>query len=170
MRRILVAVILGLLVLPTLAIAGGTKVGVVDLQQIIAKSQQGKEAMAKLKKEYEKKKAEVDKKRAEVQRMREELTKKSALLSEKAKKAKEDEYREALRQLQHLIDDSKSDLRLKENEMKQELLKQAIDVVQKMAKEKGYGLIIDMSGGVVYADKSLNISKDVLKRFDKKTK
>ena len=171
MRRVVVMIVAGLvLALPALAKAGSTKVAVVDLQQVIAKSKQGKEAMAKLKKMYEQKKAEVDKKKAEIQRMREELAKKSSLLSEKAKKAKEDEYREALRDLQHLIDDSKSDLRLKENEMKQQLLKQAINVVQKMAKEKGYGLVIDMSGGVVYADKSINISESVLKRFDKGVK
>ncbi len=168
MKRATMAAVVALLtLLPAMASAGNTKIGVVDLQQVIANSKQGKEATAKLKKEYEKKKAEVDKKRAEVQRLREELEKKSALLSEKAKKAKQDEYREALRELQHLIDDSKSDLRLKENELRQQLLKQAVSVVQKLAKEKGYGLVIDMSGGVVYADPSLNISKEALKRFDK---
>lgn len=170
MRRVLIAFVAVLLMLPAVTYAGSTKVAVVDLQKVIANSKQGKEASAKLKKEYEKKKAEVDKKRAEVQRLREELEKKSALLSEKAKKAKQDEYREALRELQHLIDDSKSDLRLKENELRQQLLKRAVDVVQKMAKEKGYGLVIDMSGGVVYADPSINISKEALKRFDKGSK
>ncbi len=171
MKRVLIAaVVAGLFMLPTMASAGTTKIGVVDLQQVIANSKQGKEATAKLKKEYEQKKAKVDKKKAEVERLREELQKKSALLSEKAKQAKQDEYREALRELQHLIDDSKSDLRLKENELRQQLLKQAVEVVQKLAKEKGYGLVIDMSGGVVYAAPSLNLSKEALKRFDKGAK
>ena len=134
MKRMVIAVMVGLLMLPVAANAGGLKIGVVDLQSVISSSKQGKEAGAKLKKEYEKKKAEVDKKKAEVQRLRDELQKKSALLSEKAKKAKEDEYRDALRELQHLIDDSKSDLRVKEGELRQQLLKQAITVVQKVAK------------------------------------
>jgi outer membrane protein len=170
MKKVMTAVMAGLLMLPIVASAGSTKIGVVDLQQVIASSRQGKEAKAKLKKEYDKKKAEVDKKKAEVQRLRQELEKKSALLSEKAKKAKEDEYREALRDLQHLIDDSKSDLRLKENELRQQLLKKALQVVQKLAKEKGYNLVIDMSGGIVYADPTLNINNVVLKHFDKGAK
>lgn len=160
-----ILLILGLLALPGVTRAE-LKIGVVDLQKALNQSERGKKAKAELRAEFEKKTKEIAAKKAEVEALREELQKKASLLSPKAKKAKEDEYREKLRELKFAIEDAKAELANKENEMSSQILKDLVKLVREKAKKEGYSLVLESNGGVVYVAPSLDITAKVIKEFD----
>jgi len=157
--------VLGLVALPVMAQAQ-LKIGVVDLQKALNQSKKGKKAKAELRAEFEKKSKEIAAKKAEVEALRKELQKKASLLSPKAKKAKEDEYREKLRELKFAIEDAKSELATKENEMSSQILKSLVKLVQEKAKREGYSLVLEANGGVIYVAPSLDITSSVIRAFD----
>ncbi len=160
-----VVLVFSLLALPALARAE-LKIGVVDLQRALNQSARGKKAKAELRAEFEKKTKEIQAKKAEVEALRKELQKKASLLSPKAKKAKEDEYREKLRELKFAIEDAKTELATKENELSSQILKDLVKLVRKKAKEEGYSLVLEANGGVIYVAPSLDITNRVIKEFD----
>ncbi len=142
------------------------KIGVVDLQRALNQSERGKKAKEELRAEFEKKSREIETKKAEIEALRRELQKKAGLLSAKAKKAKEEEYRTKLRELKYVISDAKAELATKENEMSAQILKDLVKMVREKGKREGFSLILEVNGGVIYADPSLNITNSVIKAFD----
>lgn len=162
----ILAVLAALVILTRPLNAGELKVGVVDLQRALNQSDRGKRAKEELKREFQKKTQEIEAKRAEAEGLREELEKKGSLLSPATKKKKEEEYRSKLRELKHLIDDSKAELATKENELSSQILKDLVRMLQEKAKREGYSLILEMNGGIIYCDPALNLTKDIIKRYD----
>ena len=160
-----VLLVFGLLALPSM-VRAELKIGVVDLQKALNQSARGKRAKAELRAEFEKKTKEIAAKKAEVEALRKELQKKASLLSPKAKKAKEDEYREKLRELKFAIEDAKAELANKENEMSSQILKDLVKLVRKKAQREGYSLVLEANGGVIYVAPSLDMTQALIKEFD----
>ncbi len=165
-RRWLGGVLVLAFLLVPLAARAELKVGVVDLQRALNQSERGKKAKAELRAEFEKKTKEIAAKKAELEALRRELQKKASLLSPKAKKAKEEEYRSKLRELKFAIEDAKTELATKENEMSSQILKDLVKTVREKAKREGYSLVLEVNGGVIYSAPSLDITNSVIRVFN----
>jgi len=142
------------------------KIGVVDLQKALNTSAKGKKAKEELKAEFKKKSKEIEAKKAKVEALRKELQKKASLMSPKAQKAKEEEYRSKLRELKHAIDDAKAELATKENELSSQILKELVKLVRAKGKKEGFSLILEANGGVIYSDGALDLTNSVIKEYD----
>ncbi|NPA15738.1 MAG: OmpH family outer membrane protein [Deferribacteres bacterium] len=167
MRKLLL-IILGLFMLFGWVWAKDLKIGVVDLQMAIVKSEKGRKAKAELDKEYQQKKREIDKKKAELEKLRKQLEKETAILSEKAKKEKEREYRDKIRELQAMIQEAKMELVRKEQELTNQIIKELVEQIRAYGKKNGYTLIIEKRGGVIYNDPSVDLTDKMIKIYDSK--
>ena len=157
-----------LLLVPFVVCAGNIKIGVVDFQKVLTLSKKGKDAKAKLDKEYEAKKKEIDAKKAEVDALRSQLEKQGSLLSEKARLEKEKEYRRKLRELQAMIQEAKIELARKEQELTNKILRELIREVQEFGRKNGYTLIIEKRGGIIYSDPSVDLTNQIIRLYDQK--
>jgi len=166
MKKKALFIAVAFLVIPSLLFAKEIKIGVVDLNRALNQSERGKKAKEELKKEFQKKTKEIEAKKAEVDALREELEKKGSLLSPTAKKKKEEEYRAKLRELKHLIDDSKAELATKESELSSQILKELIKLIRDKAKKEGYSLILEKNGGVIYCDPSWDLTRELIRTYD----
>lgn len=143
------------------------KVGFVDVQAVISQSKEGQSARTKVAAEATEKQKEVAVKEAEIKQMDAEFQKQSPVLSDAAKKDREEEIRRKLRDLKRLTEDFNRDLAKREAELVNDLLRDVSAIIKEYGKEKGVTLIVEKGqGGVIYGSDQTDLTKEILERFN----
>src|ERR1700736_5492310 len=100
MRRFFLAVLV-LSSMPAAVRAQGMKIGYVDVQRAVQEVEEGKQARARLKAELDQKRANLDKKRATLEKMKADYDKQAPVLSEEAKRKKQEDLQKAFIEAQN---------------------------------------------------------------------
>jgi len=160
------ALLLALCILPAFSFAADTvKLGSVDVQKVLNESEIGKKAKNDLESLIKSKQSVIDEKGKTVEKLKNDIEKQASVLSADARKTKEDELEKAIREYQRLVQDSQADIKKKEAELTDSILKDIHDIIDKIGQEEGYTLIIE-KGMVVYSDKSLDITDRVMDKYN----
>lgn len=158
--------ILGLCALPSFAVE--TKMAVITMQKVMKESAAGKSATSVLEKKFKSLQKELKKKQDAVKTFKEDLEKKASLLSEEARAEKEREYQKLLRELKEKSDDAQFEMRQEESKVMEPILKDLEKVINNLAKEKAYSLILEYNmPGIYYASPKIDITDEVIKAYDK---
>lgn len=148
-----------------------TRVGFVDIQRILARSAAGVAAREQLEKEKATMQKQVDAQRTELEKMRDELDKKGQLLSAEARREKQDLLERKVRDARRLVDDLQNTLQKKEEAMLNKVLQDVSGLIQKVSKEKGYGLVLERQrSSVLYASAEADLTDDIIRAYDDETK
>lgn len=163
------------------ATTSALKMGIVDLDRALKESTAGKQALQTLKqfrdkvvKEINDKKRQKDSKEGTLRDLQTELTSQSLVLSETAKRDKEETYRRQVRELRKFIDDSnrfieesERELREREAEMTSKLLRDLLDVIRGVGKEESFTVIFERNDRfLLYAADAIDLTDKIIKRFD----
>src|SRR6266853_2175849 len=144
-----------------------TRIGYVDLQRILARSQAGVQAREQLEKEKVGMQKQLDGHKVELDKLRDELEKKGQLLSADARRDKQDQLERKLRDAQRLAGDLEKELQRKEQNMGAKILRELEGIFTRVGKEKGYVLIIERrQAGIVYGAPDADVTEEVIKVFD----
>jgi outer membrane protein len=127
---------------------GALEIGVVDMQNILAKYNKVKKINDDLQKEKDKKQNQLDKKQNELKNMKEQLDKKFPNLSEKDKQREAEKLEKKLRELQNFHEDLMGELRNKQAGKYKDLEKDIIEAVRNVAKDKKVDIVLEK--GVVF--------------------
>lgn len=143
------------------------KVGYVDMQKAIQSTSAGKKAKTELEGEFNKKKKELEKKEADLKKMGEDLEKKKSVLSEEALGKKQAEFQEEMLKYREVVGKSQLEIQKKERELTAPILDKMKKVIAKLAKDKGYTMVIENSQMVLYATPDADMTDDVVKAYEK---
>ncbi len=147
------------------------KIAYVDMQRALNYCEAGKEAKRVIAAEVEKIQKEFGGKQKELERIKEDLEKRGSVLSESVRQQRERDYQAKLRDLQRLQRDYEEDLRRKDREFSDRILKTLEGIIKKMGEEGKYTLILERNQPtVIYIAKGLDLTDEVIKRIDKKPK
>jgi outer membrane protein len=153
-----------------LAAEPAVKLGFVDIQAVISQSKEGQAARNKVAAEAAEKQKEIGAKEAEIKQMDAELQRQSPVLSDAAKKDREEDIRRKLRDLKRLTEDFNRDLAKREGELLNDLLRDVTIVIRDYGKEKGLTLIVEKGqGGVIYGSDPADLTKEILERFNNRS-
>ena len=143
-------------------------VGYVDLQKALMDSTAGSAAKDSYEKEVRDAQTKLDVKKRELERLQSEFAKRRDSLSTEARMEREEKLVATERDLRRSFEDTQEQLRRKNGQMVSELLQKLAKVVDEVGKEQGYTLILEKgSQAVLYADNSIDITDEVVKRFNK---
>jgi outer membrane protein len=160
---------LGFLFWAAAAQAQETKIAVVDLDQAINSTDQGKKAREEIQQKQKQAEAQLKPLYEKGKALAEEIQNKRFALSE-----------EALRQKQLDLAEIQSDLRAKGAELEGQfkvdyerivgpLRQKLLSIVTEVGKEQGYSMVMERgTPGLIYAKESLDITDQVVQRFNKK--
>ena len=172
MKKILAVAIVGLFIFSagmfskTFA-AETLKIGIVDLFRALNESDEGKKATSELESLIKSKQAVLEEKGKKIEAMRGDLEKQSAVLSADAKKAKEEEIERLIRDYQRLMSDSQAEVKKKEGELTEAILKELRQLINAVAQEQGYSLMLERAEGLIlYANKSIDITDNLIKKYN----
>ncbi|OGP81877.1 MAG: hypothetical protein A2Z08_03720 [Deltaproteobacteria bacterium RBG_16_54_11] len=166
MKKVLACfVFLGLLMASPLAYAQAIKVGYFDMDRVLNESKRwAKERDAFVKRGTELQK-NYEKKAAELKALKESLEKKAGMLSEQARREKEREFQQKVKDLDRLGQDADAELKQMNKESATKFNKSLMIVIKKLGQEEKYTLILE-TGLVAYASKEIDITDRVIKTFD----
>lgn len=145
------------------------KVGYVDLQRALTSVEEGKEARQRLKQDYQSKQQKLNQKQKEVKKLKKELQQQSAMLSEEAKRRKQKQLQKKMRELQQTYMTLQRDLSKKEASETKEIFKEMRAIVEEIANEKGYDLVLEKKrSSVLYANEAMDLTDELIERFEAK--
>jgi outer membrane protein len=149
-------------------LAADLKIAVIDLQQVLEKSEPGQEAIAQLQDDFKGMKEELDEKKSKVDQLREQIQKQSLVLSQEAQIDKETEYKQKVRDFQSLYQSYQKKMKLKEQKLREPIIKELVDVVQEYGKENNYTLVMDKkNSGVIYNSDSIEVTSKIIVELNK---
>ena len=168
MRRVISLLLFILLCIPVSSLAVDTvKIGCVDFQRVLNESEAGKKAKADLEVLVKSKQSTIDEKGKVIEKMKADIEKQASVLSGEAKKSKEEELEKILREYQRLVQDSQAEVKKKELDLTDGIIKDIRQLVEKMGEENGYTLIIEKTGGMVlYSSKDIDLTDVVIKKYN----
>jgi outer membrane protein len=157
------------------------KVGIVDLDRALKESTSGKQALGTLKqfrdkvvKDINEKKRQKDAKETTLRDLQTELTSQSMVLSDSAKRDKEENYRRQVRDLRKFIDDSnrfieesERELREREAEATSRLLRDLLEIIKAVGREESFTIIFERNDRVLlFVADAIDLTEKIIKRFD----
>jgi len=147
------------------------KIAYVDLQKVMVESEKGKEARKNLSDEFEKRKKEISQGQEELQKMKDALEKQTATITPEARADKEKQYQVKLKDYQRVGDDYSAELRQKDQELTQRILKELEEVVKGMGESEKYTLIVEKNhAGILYATPAIDITDKVISLYNQSAK
>ncbi len=170
MRRSLMVFIVGaFLLISTSYTAKAEKIVVVNLRKVMQESNAGKSAKQQIQTLIEAKKIVIKKKEDKVKAIINKLNNKKITKKEKDKLQKE--YQSAMSDLQQYQAQASQEIRKKEIEETNKILKKAVDLVKNYAKKHNIDVVLETSqGSVVYWKDKLDITDIIIKMMNAKNK
>lgn len=163
MRRIICLTLCVFFLVGGTALARDIKVGVVDLQRVLEKSDPGKKALSRLKDKFDGMKSELESKKKELDQLRQQMQKQSLVLSQEAKIDKQTEYKQKARDFQDLYQSYKRKMQLKEQQLREPIIETLVKVVDAFGKKHDYTVILDKNNsGVVFNKEAVEITDKII--------
>jgi len=154
---------------PGWAAQAAVRIGIVDVQEVLLKSQKGQAVKQRLDQERAARQKDLDEKQQEVMKLQAELEKQAPLLSEQAKREKSEAIQRKTRDVVRVGEDANRDFEKRVREAEVEIGREIVGVVQEYGKDQGYTVILER-GMVVFGAPAVDITAEVIKRYDSKQK
>lgn len=143
-----------------------TKIGVLDWQQLLTKAPQAEEAGKRLEKEFQARKDKLINKQKEFQSKQEKLQRDRDTMSD-AERVKSDKDLTKLQQdLRHMDEELRSDYTARHREEMDDFIKIVREVVDKLAAEEKYDLVIPQEA-TLFMNERIDVTEKVLQRLSK---
>jgi outer membrane protein len=163
-----IVTVAGALALPAAAQTAVPKIAVIDVQKLVVESAAGKEAQGRVKKVIDAKQVDSEKLQKELQGLQQRLTDQGPSMTDEKREQLNKEYQEKGISYKRFQDDAQREVQEAQQRELSELEKRVLPVINQVGKEKGYTLIFNKyaPGMLVYADDAVDITDDVLRRFN----
>ena len=148
--------------------AADSKIGFINLREIMQNTNTGKKAGEEFKKFYDKKHAEISAAESNLKKIKDELDKQGEIMTETARQEKGTAYQRKLRDYQLLVEDTNKEMKLRDEEITSKLIPPIMKVVRKIAEKEKFTLVVDVANAPVpYYAKENDFSKKVIEEVNK---
>ena len=146
----------------------GQKVGIINIQDAITRTQEGQELIKSLQEKYAPKQQELEGKQNEINDLRSQLSKGQNTLSEDAKRDLVRRIQQAERDAQRAVEDARGEFNREQQEIFNQVGGKLMDVIIKYAQDNEYSIVLNVSpdSPVLYATNEVNITNAVIEAFD----
>ena len=149
----------------------GAKIAYVNVQAIASNSVEGKAATSKLDDLRKKKTAEIADKNKALASAQTKLQQGGSVLNDAARGALEKDIEKMNREIQFAQQDANTELQELQNQLQADFQEKLNPVLEQVATEKGLHMLIDIANsGAVWANSGLDLTAEVIRRFDASTK
>lgn len=161
----LFSVCVGLFLVASLSSAQ-TKVAVINLQKAVLESAEIQKASATLEAKYKPRQQDMEKVQKDLQNIQQQLQANQGKFTPQAEADLVAQGQRKQRELQRMTDDLQADVDRERNEILGKSTQRMQEVVKKLAEEKGYDMVVDISNTIYYKP-ALEITADALAAYNK---
>ncbi len=174
MKRVAIWILAASITVGVAPLAAGTdpmKIGSVDMQRALNLCEAGKEAKGLIAQEVDKMQKAMAGRQKELEKLREDLEKRAAVMSETMRRDKERDYQAKLRDLQRMQKDFEDEIRRKDQELTERILKELAGIIRKIAEERKYTLVVEKNQpAVVFIQGTLDFTDEVIQIMNERRK
>jgi outer membrane protein len=145
-----------------------SKIAFVDIQMVASNSAAGKDATKRLQDLTNKKQAEIADKSKALQAAQTKLQSGAGVLNDSARDQLAKEIDKMQREVQFANQNAQAEVNELQNDLQGEFQKKLMPIIEEIAKEKGLYVVFTAEAGVAFVHPGLNITPEVIKRFDTK--
>ena len=174
-RLLTASILLGLLVYPALARSqdapsvAPSKIGLINIQEAIASTTEGKKALTDIQKKYEPRRNDLERQQQEINALQDRLQKQATTLSDEERLRLNRELEEKQRLFKRAQEDAQADFQNDNQEAVRRIGQKMVRVINDYAQQNGFALVVDPAAvqmPVYYAAKGLDITEAIVKRYD----
>lgn len=147
--------------------AAEVKIGVIDFQEVVGKSQPGQQIEADLKKEGERMEAELTKDKEALTTLKEKLEREAMVMSREAREEKEIEFRVKARNLQEKEKRYRAEFMGKQRQEVDKLRTVVLEIAQDLGKKEGFTLVLSKVG-VLYHNSAIDLTDKVVQMLNQR--
>jgi outer membrane protein len=144
--------------------AADMKIGFVSIAKILSSAPQADAASKRLEREFAPRQKGLVEAQNSLRRLEERLSKDGAVMSESQRRSLEGDIRNQARELKRTSDEFREDFNLRRNEELGKFQKQVLDVINSVASEEGFDLVVN-DGATLYASSRVDVTDKVLSRL-----
>jgi len=143
------------------------KVGLVNIQEAILSTAEGKKSMADLQKKYQPRQQEIQKQNQDIQAITDQLQKQAATLSDDEQRNLNRQLEEKQKLLKRTQEDAQADFGADRDEMFRRIGQKMVKVIQDFAPKNGYSLVIGSDQvPIYYAATEVDLTDQIVKLYD----
>ena len=142
----------------------------VNIQDILLGSEAGQEVKKVLEEKVGEFQNKFQQEQEEIDTLRAEIEKKGSVWSPEVREEKERDYQKRVREMQVKSEDAQFELQQLEKQVMSPVLNELQKVIEEVGEKNGYAMILDSRAGLLYVDKSLDISEMVKRELDARQK
>jgi|GraSoiStandDraft_48_1057284.scaffolds.fasta_scaffold269006_1 outer membrane protein len=147
----------------------GVRIGIINMQQAIFASNEGRRDFDALTKKFEPKQGELKNMNDEVESLKKQLNTQGEKLNEESRSGLVKTIESKQKSLQRSLEDAQSDFQAQQNEVLNRVGAKMMNVLDKYAKDNGYALILDVSNQnspVLWAGASTDVTKAIVDDYN----
>ncbi|HKD81437.1 MAG TPA: OmpH family outer membrane protein [Candidatus Angelobacter sp.] len=147
----------------------GNKIAIVNIQQAIANTNEGKKETDALEQKFSTRQAALKAQNDEVEGLKKQLETQGAKLSDEERNNRIKVATDKQKAFQRNYEDFQNEVQQSEQEILSRLGKKMLDVMEKYAKENGYAMVLDVSNPqtpVLYASPATDITKELVEAYN----
>jgi outer membrane protein len=145
----------------------GAKYAFINIQRIAAESAQGKTLSSRVQTLNTQKVTQLNDKNKALQTAQQKLDSGASVLSEAARAQLEKDIDRQQTEIQRFTDDAQKEVQELQNELQAEFQQKLGPVIQQVAQEKKLEILFSaLDAGIVWADAGLDLTSEVIRRFD----
>jgi Skp family chaperone for outer membrane proteins len=147
----------------------GSKMAFINTQRVAAESTEGKTATAKLKALNDKKVQDLSERQKQLQAQQQKLQQGGSMLSDAARGELEKNIEKLQVDIQRYTQDAQAEVQELNQQLQGDFERKLRPIIAAVSQEKGLHIVFGPESGIVWADAGLDITNDVIKRFDSST-
>ncbi len=144
----------------------GVKIGFIDMQQALNESEAGKVAKKELEDMVRERQVKIDEKIALRDKLVAEIEKQSVVLSDEARRQKQDELEKLSREIERMVTDSNTELQKQQRELELEIVRDLDSIITEIGKEGKYTIIVP-ADIILYSAEGIDITDLVIEKHNK---
>ncbi|HEV2178218.1 MAG TPA: OmpH family outer membrane protein [Terriglobia bacterium] len=151
------------------AASTGGKIGVINIQQAIAGTAEGKKALAALDVKYAPKRDKLQKDQADISAIQDQLQKQAATLSDDERERLTRELSDKQRLFKREQEDDQADFQADSQDAVQRIGQRMVKVIDDYAAQNGFAVVLDpvaVQMPVYYVGKGVDITDPIVKLYD----
>jgi outer membrane protein len=144
-----------------------TKVAYVDLQRALNEVADGRNAKAKLKKEFDVRQKELDDKQEELKKMQADLQAKGDVMTEDARRKAQAEMDQKLMAVSRLYATLQKELQQKEHDATKGIFARMSTIIKSIAEAENVSMVFEKTdSGLLFALPSLDLTNELIRRYN----
>ncbi|MGE0392791.1 MAG: OmpH family outer membrane protein [Vicinamibacterales bacterium] len=154
---------------PVVPFPDGARIAFIDIQRIIAESKEGQSASGKVKALNDRKVAELNERNKTLQSDQQKLQSGAGVLSDSAREELQRKIERQNTDIERATQDAQKELQDLQQQLQLDFQRKLNPVLAEVAQERGLHLVFSAGdAGLAWAHAGLDITADVIKRFDSK--